>query len=86
VEVHAVGERDEALPIGDGGGGGGGGQGQLNARGEGGVDVDVVGHTGAGEVGRHGIENANEAALAQVGQRMEDDVAERVCKRPASGA
>jgi hypothetical protein len=47
----------------------------LNAGGEGGVDVDVVGHRCVSEVGRHSIENAKEVALVEVGQRMEDDVA-----------
>jgi hypothetical protein len=75
VQIHAVGERDEVLLPGHGGGGGGRGQGELNARGEGGVDVEVVGQTGVGEVGCHSIENPGEVALVEVGQGMEDDVA-----------
>jgi hypothetical protein len=77
VEIHAVGERDEALRSRHGGGSGRRGQGQLNARGEGRVNVDleVVGQSGVGDVGRDGIEHADEVALVQVGQGMEDDVA-----------
>ena len=75
VQIHTVGEGDEVWCVDEGGGGSGRGQGELNAGGEGGVDIGLVGQSGVSEVGRDSIENADDVALVQVGQGMEDDVA-----------